>query len=291
MRFIKALFLPITTTLDFTQKYFKSLVFIVILFLIIPNTTDKNSLMKPNLARIDLSGPIIDANKIVEDIEKLKKNDNIKGVLFVVNSPGGAVSPSIEIAMAIKSLVEKKPVIAYATGTMASGSYYASIWANKIIANPGSVIGSIGVIFQSVNMKELVNKIGIKEQTVYAGKYKTVGSVFRDWKEFEKEEIQTLIDDTYNLFVKDVASARGLNINQKTDFADAHIYIAHKAKKVGLIDDIGSMSKAKKELVKLSKVLVPKWKKRNKVDRIIDKIISETTTKISSMFFGLKAVL
>ncbi len=291
MRYIKALFLPITATLDFIQKYFKSLVFIFILFLIIPSTTDKNSRNKPNLARVDLSGPIMDANKIVEDIEKLKKADNIKGVLFVVNSPGGAVSPSIEIAMAIKSLVEKKPVVAYATGTMASGSYYASIWANKIIANPGSVIGSIGVIFQSVNMKELVSKIGIKEQTVYAGKYKTVGSVFRDWKEFEKKEIQTLIDDTYELFVKDVASARGLNMNQKTNFADAHIYIAHKAKKVGLIDDIGSMSKAKKELVKLSKVLDPRWKKRDKVDKIIDKIISETTTKISSMFFGLKATL
>ena len=291
MRFLKALFSPITATLDFFQKYFKSLVFIFIIFLLIPNSADKNSLMKPNLARIDLSGPIIDANKIVEDIEKLKKADSIKGVLFVVNSPGGAVSPSIEISMAIKSLSKKKPVIAYATGTMASGSYYASIWANKIIANPGSVIGSIGVIFQSVNMKELVNKIGIKEQTVYAGKYKTVGSVFRDWKEFEKEEIQTLINDTYNLFVKDVASARGLNINKKKDFADAHIYIAHKAKEVGLIDDIGSISQAKKELIKLSKVLVPKWKKRDKVDKLIDKIISETTTKISSMFFGLKAIL
>ena len=288
MKFFKVLFSPITGSLDFIQKYFKSLVFIVIVILILPKDVNKERL-NPNLARVNLSGPIMDSNKIVQELESLEKNRDIKGVLFVVNSPGGAVSPSIEIAYAVKSLSEKKPVVAYAVSTMASGSYYASIWANKIIANPGSMIGSIGVIFQSFNLKELVAKIGIKEQTVYAGKYKTVGTMMRDWKAYEKKEIQTIINDTYQLFVKDVASARGLNINQHKKFADAHIFIAHKAKKIGLIDEIGTIREAKKRLIKLSKVLDPRWKKQNKVDRFIDKIISQSTSKLSTMFFGLKA--
>ena len=287
MKFFRILFSPITGTLDFIQKYFKSLVFILIIILFLPNADEKR--LNPNLARVNLIGPIINSNKIVKELEDLERDDNIKGVLFVVNSPGGAVSPSIEIAYAVKRLSAKKPVVAYAVSTMASGSYYASIWADEIIANPGSMIGSIGVIFQSFNLKELVAKIGIKEQTVYAGKYKTVGTFMRDWKQYEKKEIQNLINDTYQLFVKDVANARGLNVNQHKKFADAHIFIAHKAKKIGLIDTVGTISNAKTKLIKLSKVLDPRWKKQDKVEKFIDKIISQSTSKIGTMFLGLQA--
>jgi len=287
VNFFRILFSPITGTLDFIQKYFKSLVFILIIILFLPSNTDKR--LNPNLARVNLSGPIMDSNKIVRELEILEKDNDIKGVLFVVNSPGGAVSPSIEIAYAIKRLSARKPVVAYAVSTMASGSYYASIWADEIIANPGSMIGSIGVIFQSFNFKELVAKIGIKEQTVYAGKYKTVGTFMRDWKAYEKKEIQNLINDTYQLFIKDVASARGLNINEHKKFADAHIFIAHKAKKVGLIDSIGTISNAKTKLIKLSKVLDPRWKRQDKIEKFIDKVISQSTSKIGMMFFGLQA--
>ncbi len=94
----------------------------------------------------------------MSQINDAKTNENIKGVLLVVNSPGGAVAPSVELAFAIKELSEIKPVVAYASGVMASGSYYASIWADKIIANPGSMVGSIGVIFQGTNLEELMEK-------------------------------------------------------------------------------------------------------------------------------------
>ena len=249
---------------------------------------DKES-RNPNLGVVYLTGAIMDSGEVLEKLHKMEKDKKIKGVLFIVDSPGGAVSPSIEIAYAVKRLSAKKPVVAYAVSTMASGSYYASIWADKIVANPGSLIGSIGVIFQSYNLKELVAKIGIKEQTVYAGKYKTVGTMMRDWKKHEKREIQTLINDTYQLFIKDVASARGLNINKHKDFADAHIFIAHKAKKVGLIDKVGTIYDAQNELARLSKVLDPRWQKNKKGDSIIDKMITESSNKIVNMLFGLKA--
>ncbi|WP_281951320.1 signal peptide peptidase SppA [Nitrosophilus kaiyonis] len=282
--FFKKIFKPITALLEFIQKYFKSLIFLLIVFLIF-SSSKQQALQKPNLMEIELKGPIIDAKEILKKIDEANR-PNIKGVLFVVSSPGGAVAPSIEISLAIKKLKEKKPVIAYAAGTMASGSYYASIWANKIIANPGSAIGSIGVIFESANIKKLIDKIGIEPQVVKAGKYKEVGTPFREWKSYEKEEIKKVIFDTYDMFVKDVAKARGLKIEDKDKFAEAHIFTARQAKKVGLIDKVGTIYDAKKELIKLSGVKRAIWKKEDKFEKFMEKIVDETSTKITSLLFG-----
>lgn len=158
--FFKILFSPVIAILDFITKYFKTIVFLTIMYFIFADSneglTDTNSFA--NLQKIELSGPILDVSKTLEDIEKAKVDKNIKGIMLVVNSPGGAVAPSVELAYAIKELKEIKPVVVYASGVIASGSYYASIWANKIIANPGSMVGSIGVIMQGVNAEELMEK-------------------------------------------------------------------------------------------------------------------------------------
>ncbi len=162
--FFRVLFSPIIAILDFITKYFKTVVFLTIVYFFVSsssNTNIANIEDTPNLQKIELQGPILKVDKVLDEIYSAKTNDNIKGVLLVVNSPGGAVAPSVELAYAIKELQMTKPVIAYASGVMASGSYYASIWANKIIANPGSMVGSIGVIFQGANVEELMNKIGV----------------------------------------------------------------------------------------------------------------------------------
>ncbi|MEA1913688.1 MAG: signal peptide peptidase SppA, partial [Campylobacterota bacterium] len=203
LNFFKTLFSPITGTLNFIQTYFKSIVFITIL-IIIYGDSDTQNLKVANLQKINLVGPIMGSDKIIEQITKAKNDKNIKGVLLNVNSPGGAVAPSVEIAYAIKELKEVKPVIAYASGTMASGSYYASIWANQIIANPGSMVGSIGVIFQSANIEELMKTIGIKSQTIKAGRYKESGTPTRQWTQEERDELNSVIQDTYDTFITDV---------------------------------------------------------------------------------------
>ena len=287
MNFLATLFSPITALLGFIQKYFKSLLFLTILFLIFgaPNT---EQMKHSNLMKIELNGPIFDSSRFLEQVKEAEKS-HIKGVLLVVNSPGGAVAPSIEMALAIKRLKEKKPVIAYASGIMASGSYYASIYSSKIIANPGAMIGSIGVIFQSPNFKELADKIGIKEQTIKVGKYKQIGTPTRDWLPHEREELETMINDTYDMFVEDVATARGLDINKSSDYADAHVFTARMAKDVGLIDEVGSIYTATKEIEKLSGVSLPTWKKKDKIDKLMDKFIIEGSSKLFSYFYGLKA--
>ncbi len=173
--------------------------------------------------------------------------------------------------------------MAYASGTIASGSYYASIWANKIIANPGSIVGSIGVIMQGFHAKELLEKLGIKAQTVKAGKYKESGTFTREWKDYEKEELQSVINDTYAMFVSDVASARKLKKENSPSFADARIFTASQAKKVGLIDEVGTFSLAQKELQKLSKVKKVIWKKQDKFEKFMNEFMEKTSSKISSL--------
>ena len=290
--FFRILFSPVIAILDFITKYFKTIVFLTIMYFILVDTneglTDTNSFA--NLQKIELSGPIMDVSKTLEDIEKAKLDKNIKGIMLVVNSPGGAVAPSVELAYAIKELKEIKPVVVYASGVIASGSYYASIWANKIIANPGSMVGSIGVIMQGVNAEELMSKIGVSTQTVKAGKFKESGTPTRKWTDFEEKQLQSVIDDTYNMFISDVAEARKLDVKNHTQFADAKIFTSKQAKEVGLVDEVATISFAQNELAILSKVENPIWKKEDKFDKFMDRLVSETISNVSMSFVtGLKA--
>jgi protease IV len=286
------IFSPIIAILDFITKYFKTIVFLTIIYFVVVDSneslTDTNSYA--NLQKIELTGPIMDVSKTLEDIEKAKLDKNIKGIMLVVNSPGGSVAPSVELAYAIKELKEIKPVVVYASGVIASGSYYASIWANKIIANPGSMVGSIGVIMQGVNAEELMSKIGVSTQTVKAGKFKESGTPTRKWTDFEEKQLQSVIDDTYNMFIGDVANARSLDIKNHTQFADAKIFTAKQAKEIGLVDEVATISYAQNVLVTLSKVDTPIWKKQDKFDKFMDRLVSETVSNISTNFVsGLKA--
>ncbi|MFW3411490.1 signal peptide peptidase SppA [Aliarcobacter butzleri] len=290
--FFRKLFSPVIAILDFITKYFKTIVFLTIIYVVFFNSDEERITTKStaNLQKIELVGPIIDVSKTLENIEKAKTDTNIKGVLLVVDSPGGAVAPSVEVAYAIKELKQIKPVVVYASGVIASGSYYASIWADKIIANPGSMVGSIGVIMQGVNTKELMDKIGIQTQTVKAGKYKESGTPTRKWTEFEEKQLQSVIDDTYNMFITDVATARNLDIKNYTSFADAKIFTSKQAKDVGLVDEVANITVAQKTLADLSKVENPVWKKEDKFEKFMDKLVSEAVSQISMNFVtGLKA--
>ena len=283
MNFIKKLFLPITVSMKFIQDHFKAMLFLLLLFILFA-PQDEQDFTPNNLQEILLVGPIMDSTEIVAKIDDAAKNDAIKGVLLSVDSPGGAVSPSIEIAYAIKRLKEKKPVVAYAKGTIASGSYYASIWANEIIANPGSMVGSIGVIMQGADLSGVMEKIGIKTQTVQAGKYKQIGATDRPWADFEVNELNKVIQGTYDTFAQDVADARGLDIKKRDLFANAHIFTALQAKEVGLVDTLGVGFDAKKRVQELSGVDKAVWNKEDKFDKLMKKLSASTAITIYTYF-------
>ena len=288
MNLISKLFYPITGPIGFIQRNFKTVFFLTIVYFIISNSDTKN-LETANLQIIELNGPIMVVDEVLEKIEKAKTNVNIKGILLKVNSPGGAVAPSVEVAYAIKELNEIKPVVAYASGIMASGSYYASIWANKIVANPGSMIGSIGVIMQSADASELMSKIGIKTQTVKMGKYKESGTPTRQWSKDERAELEKVTQDTYDMFITDVANARNLKKENHEIYADAHIFTASQAKNVGLVDDVGTISTAKAELIHLTKIQNPVWSQEDKMDKFMQKMINSSITNITTNLNGLMA--
>jgi len=283
MDMIKKLFLPITVPMKFIQEHFKAMIFLLILFLIFAPASN-DDLTPNNLQSINLAGPIMEVSEVITQIEDAQKDNSIKGVLLVVDSPGGAVSPSVEVAYAIKRLKEKKPVVVYAQGTIASGSYYASIWANKIVANPGAMVGSIGVVMQGANMSELMTKIGIKTQSVQAGKYKKIGTTDREWTDFEINELNKVIYGTYDMFTKDVADARGLDFAKRDSYANAHIFTASQAKDVGLVDSVGVMYDAKAELVQLSGVSHPVWNKEDKLDKLMKKLSASTAVTLHTYF-------
>jgi len=270
--------------------HFKGMLFLLILLIVFMPTSE--SKLKPaNLQEIKLTGPIMDADKVLKEIEEAKKDDDIKGVLFTVNSPGGAVPPSIEICYAVKELKKEKPVIAYASGVMASGSYYASIYANKIIANPGSIVGSIGVIMEAPNFHGLMEKIGVGTQVVKEGEYKEAGTPTREWTPKERAELERLTKDTYELFVSDVAKARGLDVNNSAAYANAHIFSSKRAKEAGLIDEIATKSSAKKQIAELAKVKKPVWKEKDKLESFFEELSSKSILKLQSYFYGLKSTV
>ena len=283
-----------TAPLDFISKYFKVFVLLLIVLLIFVPDYDEEDSTPPNLAKLYLTTPIYESDSFAAQIEKIIKNKNIKGVLLVIDSPGGSVGASIEIADMVKNLNQKIPVIAYVRGSMASGSYYAGMYAKEIYANRCALVGSIGVIFSGVNIEELMAKIGIKEQSVKAGEYKEVGTSTRQWSEEEKLFIENLILEQYELFRQDVIQARGskLKVMDYREFAEGKVFSAHIAAQLGLIDKVASMQEAVATLKAQAGVENAVWLKKDKFEAYMDKFLESASSKILSLFSPqLKATL
>lgn len=291
MQILKSFFKVLGCGIKFINTYFKTFVLLlIVIWILIPSANSSSNLA--NLERIDLKGEIFDSHAVLEKIINAKNDSNIKGVLFVIDSPGGAFAPSMELALAIKDLKIKKPVLVYASGTMASGSYLAGVGANKILANPASFIGSIGVIMQGADLSGLANKLGIKEQTIQAGEFKSAGTFARAWNENERNFLQSLIDQSYDLFTGFVAKERALDLNKKDQWANARVFLAAKAKELGLIDELSNYENAKKELEKLTNVLNPVWKEEDRIDKFLnhlgEQISSMINKNLANIFYIVK---
>lgn len=285
METLSKVFKIITVPLDFLSKYFKLLVLLVFI-LLIGGLSQEEAPQKANLAKLYLRGPIYESESFEKQIEEIKKNPNIKGVLLIIDSPGGSVGASIEIANMIKDLRDSMPVIAHVEGSMASGSYYAGMYSDKIIANRGSLIGSIGIIINGYNIKPLLDKIGIKEQTLQEGEYKTIGTFTREWSPKEKEYLQNFLKKQYNLFVNDVLEARSLSNTDPKIFAEGKIFTSQEALKLKLIDEVGSRSQAIKELSEIAQVENPIFMEKSKTEQFLEKLNSASLSLFSSLLSG-----
>ncbi len=193
---------------------------------------------------VALEGVIIDATDITKELSDLAERDDVKAVVLRINSPGGAVGPSQEIYSGVKRLRKAKTVVASMGTVAASGGYYAAAAAEKIVANPGTITGSIGVLVEFVNAKELLAKIGIEGYVVKSGKFKDLGSPLRKMDAEEKSMLQGLVNDVNGQFIAAVAEGRGLTEDVVRGMADGRIFTGAQAVGLGLVDQIGDLTDA-----------------------------------------------
>jgi protease-4 len=186
----------------------------------------------------------IDADKVVKLLRKYERDDDVRAVVVRIDSPGGAVAPSQEIYSALRNLRKKKKVVASMGNLAASGGYYIAAAADQIYASPGTLTGSIGVIFMHFNVRGLLEAVKIEETTLKAGKYKDTLSPFRPLNELDREEVQSLSEDVYGQFVRDVAEGRGLKEEEVRKLAEGRIYTGRRAKDLRLVDELGGFQDA-----------------------------------------------
>lgn len=193
---------------------------------------------------IEIIGPITSSDQTVQTIVDFRINDSIKGVILRVDSPGGGVGPSQEIYAEVKRLVAEKPVVVSMGSVATSGGYYVALPAQKIVANPGTLTGSIGVIMGFTNYQDLFEKIGLKSDVIKSGKHKDIGSPTRPMTDGDRAILQSLIDDVHQQFVEHVAEGRDLEFATAAKLADGRIYTGRQAKESGLIDELGNFRDA-----------------------------------------------
>jgi protease-4 len=193
---------------------------------------------------LQIEGAIENSRSVIAELRRLREMPWVKAIVVRVDSPGGAVAPTQEIFAEIQRSKKKKPFIASMGSIAASGGYYIAAACDKIVANPGTLTGSIGVIMQLSNVEELMKKIGVKGYNVKSGANKDIGSPFQPLSPEGKEILQSLVDNVHSQFVAAVAQGRGLNEEVVRKLADGRIYSGAQAKERGLVDQFGTLEDA-----------------------------------------------
>ena len=224
------------------------------LLLIISRMDDLPLARGEKVAVITISGLISDSEPTIDQLKKFGKDDSVKAVVLRIESPGGGVGPSQEIYEEVKKVRAKKPVLASMGALAASGGYYIACAAQRVYANPGTITGSIGVIMPFMNVKDLVEKLGVKGMTVKSGAFKDIGSPLRDMTPQERELLQGVVDNVHLQFVNAVATSRSLNREAVLRIADGRIFTGEQARELGLVDALGNLEDAVSDAGKLGKI-------------------------------------
>jgi protease-4 len=193
---------------------------------------------------IPIEGPITESQHIVKQLVDFKKDDRIKAIILRVNSPGGGVAPSQEIYREVRKTITTKRVIASIGSLAASGGYYVASAADKIVASPGTITGSIGVIMEFVQLEDLLKKLGIGMEVLKSGEFKDIGSPHRPMSEREKELIRNLLLEIQRQFVEAVAQGRNIPVESVQEIADGRILSGAQSKELGLVDQLGNFEDA-----------------------------------------------
>ena len=233
---------------------------------------------------LEINSEIITSDAVVKQVKEFTESSSIKALVVRVNSPGGGVAASQEMYQIIRQFRETgRPVVISMGGVAASGGYYLALGGSKIMANPGTVTGSIGVILQLTKLKPLMDKVGVDIITVKSGKFKDAGSPFRDMTDDERKYFQGVIDDTYDQFVTAVVDERKLPKEKVLELAQGQIFTGRQALNAGLVDTLGTYEDAIIYAGKLAGIDgTPDIVKRKKNVTIMERILGEDETESMS---------
>jgi protease-4 len=212
----------------------------------------------PRVAIVELEGMILEVEDLIRDLKSYRDNPQVKAVVIRINSPGGVVAPTQELHQALMRVrAAGKPVVASLGSVAASGGYYTAVAADRILANPGTLTGSIGVIMQMANVESLFKKVGVDYVVVKAGRYKDLGNFSRPMTEDERRVLQTLLDDVHGQFIDAVVAGRKLDRAEVVKFADGRVFSGMQARDLRMIDALGGLEDAVNEAAKLAGLAVP----------------------------------
>ncbi len=219
--------------------------FILTVFIFISFTQEGDLLPRgEKIGVLEITGLITDSEETIKELSTFRKNPRIKAVVVRIDSPGGVVGAAQEIYDEVKRTAKVKPVVASCASIATSGGYYVAVGADKIVANPGTITGSIGVIMKFANAEELLRKIGLKTSVIKSGELKDVGSPTREMTLQEKSMIQEVIDDVHLQFVEVVASERKIPQEKVLKIADGRVLSGKQAIELGLVDKLGNIEEA-----------------------------------------------
>lgn len=195
------------------------------------------------------------AESVLEQLKEAGEDDTIKAVMIRINSPGGSAAASQEIGDEIAKIRQKGKIVVASMGDVAaSGGYWIAAKADRIVANPATMTGSIGVIMETANLQELFDKIGVTPQTIKSGPFKDIGSPNRPLTPEERQILQSMVDDIYQQFVTVVAEGRQIDRQKVLQLADGRIFTGRQARENGLVDELGNFYHAVEVTKKLAKI-------------------------------------
>jgi protease-4 len=200
--------------------------------------------LKGKIGIVQIAGIISDSDAIVEQLQDFADDQGIRAVVLRINSPGGGVAPSQEIYQAVLELRKKKKVVVSMGSVAASGGYLIAVAADRILANPGTITGSISAVIHYANVEELMKKIGVSSYVIKSGKFKDIGSPTRKMTEEEKALVQSIVDDIYDQFVQVIAANRKIPLQKIIQMADGRVFSGRQAKEQGLVDGLGGFHDA-----------------------------------------------
>ncbi len=196
-----------------------------------------------NVALVKVEGLLVTSEHVVEELNSYAEDGSIKAIVLRIDSPGGGVVASQEIYNAVKNAKKEGKKIVVSMGSVAaSGGYYIAAAADKIVANPGTMTGSIGVKMEFASVEKLLEKIGVKGLVVKSGEYKDIGSPFRDMTNQEQKLLQGVIDDVHSQFIEAVSEGRRLPVADVTAIADGRIFTGRQALSLKLVDQMGDLA-------------------------------------------------